>query len=288
MTVPSGTNAGTYFYCYDGNGNVVALVNAATGAIAANYEYGPFGELIRATGPMSKLNPFMFSTKFYDWETGLSYYGYRYYNPSTGRWLSRDPMREPGFELLRRAKTRRRWVNPNPYAFVYNNSVNDIDLLGLTAVTDIPIEITIEIEDGISLQQIAEDYGLTLEEVSQMAMQIAVATAVDQIAKNFANNAKGNDPCAKARSAVKQAQKAIKSLMQNIQEHQQWINDPTSYDGGGVISPGDPNIPRWIQDWQGDIAKNQTTLGYTQQALSLLEKVVDVACRCWYKPWTWF
>ena len=41
---------------------------------------------------MAKVNPFMFSTKFYDWETGLYYYGYRYYNPSTGRWLSRDPL----------------------------------------------------------------------------------------------------------------------------------------------------------------------------------------------------
>jgi hypothetical protein len=41
MTVHSGANAGTYFYCYDGNGNVVALVNAADGEIAAQYEYGP-------------------------------------------------------------------------------------------------------------------------------------------------------------------------------------------------------------------------------------------------------
>ena len=31
---------------------------------------GPFGEVIRATGPMAKVNPFMFSTKFYDWEAG--------------------------------------------------------------------------------------------------------------------------------------------------------------------------------------------------------------------------
>jgi hypothetical protein len=38
------------------------LVNAANGAIAAKYDYGPFGEVIRATGPMAKLNPFRFST----------------------------------------------------------------------------------------------------------------------------------------------------------------------------------------------------------------------------------
>jgi RHS repeat-associated protein len=117
MTVPSGTNAGTYFYSYDGNGNVVALVNAATGAIAANYEYGPFGELIRATGPMAKVNPFLFSTKFYDWESGMHYYGYRYYNPSTGRWLSRDPIEENG--------------GMNLYGFSGNDAIDFLDVHGM-------------------------------------------------------------------------------------------------------------------------------------------------------------
>ena len=55
---------------------------------------GPFGEVIRATGPMAKANPFRFSTKYQDDETDLLYYGYRYYNASTGRWLSRDPIEE--------------------------------------------------------------------------------------------------------------------------------------------------------------------------------------------------
>ena len=40
---------------------------------------------------MAKANPFRFSTKYQDDETDLLYYGYRYYNASTGRWLSRDP-----------------------------------------------------------------------------------------------------------------------------------------------------------------------------------------------------
>ncbi len=64
MRVYSGANAGTYFYCYDGNGNVTALVNAANGSIAEQCEYGAFGELIRATGPLALINPFFFSTKY--------------------------------------------------------------------------------------------------------------------------------------------------------------------------------------------------------------------------------
>ena len=67
--------------------------------MSGQYEYGPFGELTRATGPMAKLNPFRFSTKYQDDESDLIYYGYRYYNGSTGRWLSRDPINEKGFEV---------------------------------------------------------------------------------------------------------------------------------------------------------------------------------------------
>jgi RHS repeat-associated protein len=46
---------------------------------------------------MAKANPFQFSTKYQDDETDLLYYGYRYVNRSTGRWLSRDPVHEQGF-----------------------------------------------------------------------------------------------------------------------------------------------------------------------------------------------
>ncbi|MDR3412986.1 MAG: RHS repeat-associated core domain-containing protein, partial [Formivibrio sp.] len=85
---------------FDGNGNLAALVNVANGAMLASYEYGPFGEVIRQTGPMAKANPFRFSTKYQDDESDLLYYGYRYYKASTGTWLSRDPLGEPGFELV--------------------------------------------------------------------------------------------------------------------------------------------------------------------------------------------
>jgi len=88
------------FVAFDGNGNVSSLVNAADATTAANYEYGPFGEVIRATGPMAKLNPFTFGTYFYDWETDKYYAKNRYYDPSPGRFLNRDPMAEPGFELI--------------------------------------------------------------------------------------------------------------------------------------------------------------------------------------------
>jgi RHS repeat-associated protein len=108
-----GSTTTNCFVGYDGNGNVSALVNAADGSVPAQYEYGPFGEVIRATGLAAKLNPFRFSTKYDDDESDLLYYGYRYYNPSTGRWLSRDPIGEKG--------------GLNIYAFTGNNLITQID-----------------------------------------------------------------------------------------------------------------------------------------------------------------
>jgi RHS repeat-associated protein len=114
-------------YCpaYDGNGNVTALVDAATGTVVATCEYGPFGELLRATGPMAKANPLRFSTKCQDEETDLLYYGYRYYNADTGRWGGRDPLEERG--------------GRNLYALAGNNTVNTFDTDGREIASICPI-----------------------------------------------------------------------------------------------------------------------------------------------------
>ena len=104
------------FVAYDGNGNVTALVDANTGALDAQYDYSPFGETIRASGPLAKANPFRFSTKYTDDETGLLYYGFRFYAPQLGRWVNRDPIQEQG--------------GRNLYGFISNESINHLDKLG--------------------------------------------------------------------------------------------------------------------------------------------------------------
>ncbi len=117
ITVQAGPLAGTYSVHYDGNGNVIGLVNATDGSVAAHYEYEPFGELLRATGPLAGLMPFRFSTKYQDVETGLVYYGYRYYRVDTGRWISRDPIGEAG--------------GLNVYGLVFNDPLSFCDPYGL-------------------------------------------------------------------------------------------------------------------------------------------------------------
>jgi len=86
--------------------------------VSAQYEYGPFGEVIRATGLVAKANPFRFSTKYQDDETDLLYFGYRYYSSTTGRWLNKDPIAERG--------------GRNLYTFVGNEPLSFSDRLGLT------------------------------------------------------------------------------------------------------------------------------------------------------------
>jgi RHS repeat-associated protein len=113
MAVISNTNC---FAAYDGNGNITALINAADSSTAARYEYSPYGELIRATGLLARQNPFRFSTEFWDDESGLIFYGYRFYSPTLGRWISRDPSDEND--------------NLNIYGFVHNSPIMATDVNG--------------------------------------------------------------------------------------------------------------------------------------------------------------
>ena len=117
LLVQDATEGKTFSAAYDLNGNLIALVDQATGAVAAQYEYGPFGELIRESGQYAQINPFRFSTKYTDEETRLLYYGYRYYNSITGRWLSRDLIGEVDCDNL--------------YAFSLNDGVDFVDMDGL-------------------------------------------------------------------------------------------------------------------------------------------------------------
>ena len=107
-----------YFPGYDGNGNVSGLVDSADGTLDAKYEYAAFGETLRVGGTaIADDNPFRFSTKYLDSESGLIYYGYRYYSPSLGRFLNRDPIGELG--------------GSNLYAFVENDPGKWVGLLGV-------------------------------------------------------------------------------------------------------------------------------------------------------------
>jgi RHS repeat-associated protein len=122
QTTDHATNT-SYFPAYDGNGNVVALLHATSGAPVAKYEYSPFGELLRCEGTYATSNPLRFSSKFYDDEVGLVYYGMRYYSPSLGRFTNRDPIEEAGGQNL--------------YGFCGNDPVGRVEFKGMVTVAPV-------------------------------------------------------------------------------------------------------------------------------------------------------
>jgi RHS repeat-associated protein len=99
---------------YDGNGNIVAWTKSNAGTPTSRREYDAFGNVVMSEG--ASPSAFGFSTKIEDAQSGLLYYGYRYYDPATGRWPSRDPIEEDG--------------GVNLHGFVSNGSTNGIDILG--------------------------------------------------------------------------------------------------------------------------------------------------------------
>ena len=105
-----------YFPAYDNIGNVTKYIDECGNVVAA-YEYDDFGRIISQSGPMAEIFRIRFSSKYYDTETGLYYYGYRFYSPALMRWLNRDPIEEEG--------------GLNLYGFCENNAVSFYDALGL-------------------------------------------------------------------------------------------------------------------------------------------------------------
>jgi len=86
------------FPSYDGNGNVVGLMQSG-GVSVAYYEYDSFGRCIRATGSAAVWNRFRFATKSSDAETGLIYHQARYYSSELGRFISADPAGAPSLGI---------------------------------------------------------------------------------------------------------------------------------------------------------------------------------------------
>lgn len=104
-----------YVPLHDLFGNISHLINLQTKQVADRYQYSVFGEEL--TFPKTS-NPWRYCSKRKD-ETGLIYFGRRYYLPAQGAWLTPDPK---GFI-----------DGPNLYAFVQSNPLLHVDLYGLVA-----------------------------------------------------------------------------------------------------------------------------------------------------------
>ncbi|MFQ5711397.1 MAG: RHS repeat-associated core domain-containing protein [Candidatus Geothermarchaeales archaeon] len=78
----------TYYYLYDHLGSVVGLTDDL-GNVVARYGYDAWGNILKDDGEVE--NPFRFAGREYDRESGLYFFRSRYYDPSTHRFLSKNP-----------------------------------------------------------------------------------------------------------------------------------------------------------------------------------------------------
>jgi RHS repeat-associated protein len=86
---------GDLYPTFDANGNIMQKLDD-TGATAMNVVYDPFGNIISGT----LVGEYGFSTKPLIDNLDWYYYGFRYYDPQTGRWPSRDPIAERGHRVV--------------------------------------------------------------------------------------------------------------------------------------------------------------------------------------------
>ena len=127
------------YYFHDGNKNVSDLVGAQGGVI--HYAYTIFGLLTEVsdlkTSSLVTVNPFRFSSEFYDSMLSLIYYNYRHFLTDVGRFLTRDPVDEYAFLHSISPKV---VYYRSPYVFAYNSATFVVDILGLLECTSSPCE----------------------------------------------------------------------------------------------------------------------------------------------------
>jgi len=169
-----------FSFC-DANGNVTGMVDT-NGVAVAQYDYDPFGNLLAQSGDQADANPFRFSSKPWDEETGLYYYGFRFYSPGLGRWINRDPIEEAG--------------GCNLFGFVGNNPINLIDPIGLDyiAVGIRPAKAALGMQDHMSIEFYEEkpqctkkDYKFKSSDVGKAPLQNAKRTDQFELIPTFSD-----------------------------------------------------------------------------------------------------
>jgi len=111
----SEARAGTIsLYQADALGSITSL-SSSMGTLSNTYTYDSFGHLTASSGTV--INPFQYTGRDFDAETGLYYYRARYYDSSIGRFINEDPIKFAG--------------SSDFYAYTQNRPINAKDPTGL-------------------------------------------------------------------------------------------------------------------------------------------------------------
>ncbi len=118
----------------DANGNIGMWLYGLTNCVS-HCDYSPSGSMKSRLLCMHPLISFYFSSKYYDFEIDMSYYGYRYFDSSHGAWINRDPAAEKAFSVMTSKSISSR-TYLNVYNYDNNRLINASDFLGLTEIID--------------------------------------------------------------------------------------------------------------------------------------------------------
>jgi RHS repeat-associated protein len=111
----------SFYYHVDGLGSITEVTNQS-GTVAQRYTYSSFGK-IESQLDQNFVQPYSYTSRERDFETGLYYYRVRVYDAGIGRFLQEDPIGTPG--------------TSNLYRYVNGNPIAAIDPLGLDAIDNI-------------------------------------------------------------------------------------------------------------------------------------------------------
>lgn len=114
------TGGQNYYFAKNLQGDVLAVYNATTNELAAEYTYDSWGNILTATGSLAEINPFRYRGYYYDEETNFYYLQSRYYNPEIGRFINADAYISTGQGL----------IGYNMFAYCNNNPINYYDSTG--------------------------------------------------------------------------------------------------------------------------------------------------------------
>jgi len=114
------TRGGATYYLTDDQVGSLRVVADSAGNVVKRIDYDSFGNIIDDTNPSFNI-PFGFAGGLHDRDTGLVRFGFRDYDPDTGRWTMKDPILFAGGDT-------------DLYGYVLNDPVNAVDPLGLESI----------------------------------------------------------------------------------------------------------------------------------------------------------
>jgi RHS repeat-associated protein len=238
----------SFFYHPDGLGSISEITNSS-GAVAQRYTYSSFSKIESQLDP-AFVQPYTFTAREFDAETGLYFYRNRTLDPFTGRFLQEDPRRG----LINFPQTL------NRYPYVGNNPVGRVDPDG-----EVILEATLLFLAGQAVAlgvayggvQIAQLIANTLNALTCDPRRIKN----DEINKAFQVGALASVAPAAQIAAIEVGLAAVPAVTSAVIQNPQMIQNAADFVDGAVLpGPPPPSLPGYLGGLYGRLVETISDL----------------------------